>query len=36
VTTVSGGQSVAISSGQAGEDDTILNGGTETVDHGGR
>ena len=34
VTTVSGGQSDAISSGQAGEDDTILNGGTETVDHG--
>jgi autotransporter passenger strand-loop-strand repeat protein len=32
---VSGGQSVAISSGQAGDDDTILNGGTETVDHGG-
>jgi autotransporter passenger strand-loop-strand repeat protein len=32
---VSGGQSVAISSGQAGDDDTVLNGGTETVDHGG-
>jgi len=35
VTTVSGGQSVAILSGQADYGDTILNGGTETVDHGG-
>jgi autotransporter passenger strand-loop-strand repeat protein len=35
VTTVGGGQSVTILSGQAGDGDTILNGGTETVDHGG-